>query len=82
MTIVLNILIFLITGGLIATTTARLNRPLNFGVTGLVFIVLATLAFKLYGLGWFSVLYVLWMAGVFGGLFWLRGYLRGEKKAR
>lgn len=80
MTIALNSLIFLITGGLVATTTARLHQPINFIVTGLVILTLATLATKIYGWGWFSVFYILWMIGIVAGLLMLRAYLRAEKK--
>ncbi|MFD1440005.1 hypothetical protein [Lacticaseibacillus hegangensis] len=82
MTILLNLLIFLITGGLLAVTTARLKQPLNYIVTGLVALALLIFASKFYGLGWFTFLYLVWMVAVVGGLLFLRAYLRAQKKAR
>ncbi|WP_203624382.1 MULTISPECIES: hypothetical protein [unclassified Lacticaseibacillus] len=82
MTITLNILIFLITGGLLATTLARLKQPVDYVVTGLVALILLLLASKFFGWGWFTILYLLWMVAIVAGLLVLRTYLRAEKKAR
>lgn len=81
MTILLNILIFLITAGLIATTMTQLKPPANYVVSGIVFVVLIFLASRFYS-GWFTVGYAAWMILIAGGLLALREFLRGEKKAR
>ncbi|WP_125704477.1 hypothetical protein [Lacticaseibacillus daqingensis] len=75
MVILTYILLFLLTGGLVVTITARLHAPLNFVVDAVVGVILLSVAFKFLGAGpAFGLL--IWLAGLVGGLYALRTVLR------
>ncbi|WP_461213206.1 hypothetical protein [Lacticaseibacillus sp. GG6-2] len=78
----IDILIFLITGGLLITIIARIPTPLNIVCGVVVGIVLAIIAGALFS--WtsvFLILYILWMLLIVGGLFGFRAWLRSSKSA-
>ena len=78
----IDILIFLITGGLLITIIARIPTPLNIICGAVVGIALAVIAGALFT--WtsvFLIFYILWMLFIVGGLFGFRAWLRGSKPA-
>lgn len=73
---IVDILIFLIVGGLLLTVTTALHQPLNLVVAGIVSLVMAGITFVLFSWSWFLLLLVLWMVLVVLGLYGMRGYIR------
>ncbi|WP_407891301.1 hypothetical protein [Lacticaseibacillus sp. N501-2] len=73
----IDILIFVITAGLLVTIIARIPSPLNL-VTGLLTtLVLTLIAGAMFT--WhstFMILYILWMLAIIAALFGLRYWLR------
>lgn len=78
----IDILIFVITAGLLVTIIARIPTPLNL-VTGLfTALILALIAGAMFT--WhstFMILYILWMILIIAGLFGLRYWLRSSRSA-
>jgi hypothetical protein len=78
----IDILIFLITAGLLVTIIARIPTPLNL-VTGIVTaLILALIAGAMFT--WhsvFMILYLLWMILIIAGLFGLRYWLHSSRSA-
>lgn len=78
----IDILIFVITAGLLVTIIARIPTPLNL-ITGLLTVfVLALIAGAMFT--WhstFMILYILWMILIIAGLFGLRYWLRSSHSA-
>ncbi|MCI1985614.1 MAG: hypothetical protein LKJ69_02405 [Lactobacillus sp.] len=75
----IDLLIFLITGGLLITIIARIPRPLNVIAVVIVSLCLLLIAGKLFT--WssgFMILYLFWIILTTGGLFGLRYYLRRQ----
>lgn len=72
----IDIIIYIMVAILLTVLIARLREPLNLIVTGLVALTILIMAIKLFGLGWFSLLLLLWMAAITAGLFILRNSLR------
>ncbi|MFD1484333.1 hypothetical protein ACFQ5J_03690 [Lacticaseibacillus baoqingensis] len=75
--VLIDLLIFLITGGLLITIIARIPRPLNIVAVAIVGLILVLIAGKFFT--WhsaFMILYLLWVILVIVGLFGLRYYLR------
>lgn len=76
--VLLDILIYLITGGLFITITARLRAPLNLVVAAIVWLLLIGVSTALNGFGAFTVCLALWCVIMVGGLYGLREYLRHQ----
>lgn len=78
----IDILIFLVTGGLLVTIIARIPMPLNIigsVVTGIVLAIIAAALFTWTSV--FLILYILWMLLIVGGLFGFRAWVRSSKPA-
>lgn len=73
---IVDILIFLIVGGLLFTVTTALHQPLNLIVAAIVSLIVAVISFVLFSWSWFLLLLVLWMVLVVLGLYGMRGYVR------
>lgn len=79
---IIDILIFLITGGLLVTVVARIPNPLNLVCGILCAIVLTAIAHALFAGSGFVILYALWMFAIIIGLFALRWWLHQSSRKR
>ncbi|KRM56366.1 hypothetical protein [Lacticaseibacillus sharpeae] len=75
----IDIIIYLIVAGLLAVVIARLSQPLNLVVAAIIVLLVLIIALKLFGVGIFSLLLLVWMLLVIGGLYLLRGYVRSGR---
>ncbi|KRM88269.1 hypothetical protein [Lacticaseibacillus thailandensis] len=77
---IIDILIFLIVGGLLFTVTTALHEPLNLIVAVIIGCVIAAITLVLFSWSWFLLLLALWMVLIVGGLYGLRGYMHRHNK--
>ncbi|WP_390404773.1 hypothetical protein [Lacticaseibacillus jixiensis] len=77
---IVDILIFLITGGLLVTVTARIPNPLNVVCGVVCAIVLTIIAHALFAGSVFVILYAVWMFAIIIGLFALRWWLHQSSR--
>lgn len=83
MTLLSDLLIFLITAGLMLTIIARLRPPLNLIIALATAVILIGVSAKLNGLlSGFTLSFILWLAVIIGGLWWYQRWLRNTKKPR
>lgn len=76
----IDIIIYILVAILLTVLIARLKSPLNLIAAGLVGLIIAIVAAKFFGLGVFSLLLIIWMVLVVGGLYALKNYFRSQHR--